>query len=144
MTMDMARSGLHRISNLGEVTSQTTAKVKKWRYSNKSPQPSTSESITCHRHQYMEQNRTPAVSFIRMNWCAKPLICYRVIVDLISATTTETGLEVRCEPETKTYRQGTVASEEEMSNIKFIRDHVNGEWNYTIRPSNKVDRSVNS
>ena len=33
-------------------------------------------------------------SFISMNWRAKPLISYRVIVDLISATTTETGLKV--------------------------------------------------
>ena len=35
-------------------------------------------------------------SFISMNWRAKPLVSYRVIVDLISATTTDTGLTVRC------------------------------------------------
>ena len=35
-------------------------------------------------------------SFISMNWRARPLVSYRVIVDLISATTTETGLTVRC------------------------------------------------
>ena len=31
-------------------------------------------------------------SFISQNWRAKPLVSYRVIVDLISATTTKTGL----------------------------------------------------
>src|ERR1700678_3126747 len=36
-------------------------------------------------------------SFISMNWRAKPLVSYRGVVDLISATTTETGLTVRCE-----------------------------------------------
>src|SRR5690349_20407399 len=36
-------------------------------------------------------------SFISMNWKARPLVSYRVIVDLIAATTTTTGLTVRCE-----------------------------------------------
>lgn len=31
-----------------------------------------------------------------MNWRAKPLVSYRVIVDLISATTTKTGLTIHC------------------------------------------------
>ena len=31
-------------------------------------------------------------SFISLNWRAKPLISYRVIVELISATTTQSGL----------------------------------------------------
>ena len=42
-------------------------------------------------------------SFISMNWRAKPLVSYRVIVDLISATTTDTGLTVRCELDTSIY-----------------------------------------
>jgi hypothetical protein len=36
-------------------------------------------------------------SFISQNWRAKPLVSYGVIVELISATTTKTGLTVRCE-----------------------------------------------
>jgi uncharacterized protein (DUF2267 family) len=31
-------------------------------------------------------------SFISQNWRAQPLVSYRVIVELISATTTKTGL----------------------------------------------------
>ena len=58
---------------------------------------------------------------------AKPLISYRVIVDLISATTTETGLKVQCELDTKTYPKGIVVSEEEMSTIDIIRDDFHGE-----------------
>src|ERR1700734_2572182 len=45
-------------------------------------------------------------SFISMNWRAKPLVSYRVIVDLISATTTDTGLPVRCELDTNVYPKG--------------------------------------
>jgi hypothetical protein len=36
-------------------------------------------------------------SFIPQNWRVKPLVSYRVIVDLIAATTTKTGLKVYCE-----------------------------------------------
>ncbi len=40
-------------------------------------------------------------SFITQNWRAKPLISYRVIVELIGATTTQTGVTVRCELDEK-------------------------------------------
>jgi len=40
-------------------------------------------------------------SFISLNWRATPLVSYSVIVDLISATTTDTGLTVQCELDTK-------------------------------------------
>jgi Rhodopirellula transposase DDE domain len=36
-------------------------------------------------------------SFISMNWRARPLVSYQVIIDLISATTTDAGLTVHCE-----------------------------------------------
>ena len=39
-------------------------------------------------------------SFISQNWRAKPHVRYRVIVELISATTTKTGLTVRCQLDT--------------------------------------------
>jgi hypothetical protein len=83
-------------------------------------------------------------SFISMNWRAKPLVSYRVIVDLISATTTDTGLTVRCELDTKSYPKGIVVTDEEMSKLNIMRDEFHGEWNYTLRPCNKSGRAVNS
>ncbi len=44
--------------------------------------------------------RSSTFSFISQNWRAQPLVSYRVIVELISATTTKTGLTVRCELDT--------------------------------------------
>jgi hypothetical protein len=73
-------------------------------------------------------------SFISMNWRAKPLVSYRVIVDLISATTTDTGLTVRCELDTNAYPKGVAVSNEEMESINIERDEFHGEWNYIIRP----------
>ncbi len=46
-----------------------------------------------------------------MNWKARPLVSYRVIVDLISATTTDTGLTVRRELDSADYPKGIVVSE---------------------------------
>src|SRR5467141_1707904 len=73
-------------------------------------------------------------SFISQNWRAKPLISYRVIVDLISATTTKTGLTVRCELDTGQYPSGIVVSDAEMAAINIKRAEFHGEWNYTISP----------
>jgi len=81
-------------------------------------------------------------SFISMNWRAKPLVSYRVIVDLISATTTETGLSVRCQLDENTYEKGVPVSDEDMASINIERDAFHGEWNYTIRPRNTPDRAV--
>ena len=83
-------------------------------------------------------------SFISMNWRAKPLVSYRVIVDLISATTTDAGLKVRCELDKKSYPKGVVVSDQDMAKIKILRADFHGEWNYTIRPRNETDRVVNS
>jgi transposase len=73
-------------------------------------------------------------SFISINWRAKPLVSYQVIVDLISATTTDKGLTVRCELDENTYPKGILVSDEDMAAINIVRDEFHGEWNYTIRP----------
>ena len=74
-------------------------------------------------------------SFISQNWRAKPLVSYRVIVDLISATTTKTGLTVRCEIDQNTYPKGITVSDAEMAAINITRHDFHGEWNYTIKPN---------
>ena len=74
-------------------------------------------------------------SFITMNWKARPLVSYRVIVDLISATTTDTGLTVRCELDSADYPKGIVVSDQEMDGLHISRDAFHGEWNYTMQPN---------
>ena len=73
-------------------------------------------------------------SFISQNWRAKPLVSYRVIVELISATTTKTGLTVRRELDTGQYPSGIVVSDAEMAALNIKRAGFHGEWNYTISP----------
>jgi len=81
-------------------------------------------------------------SFITMNWKARPLVSYRVIVDLISATTTDTGLTVRCELDSAEYPKGIVVSDREMDGLNISRDAFHGEWNYTMQPTSPLVRAL--
>jgi len=81
-------------------------------------------------------------SFITMNWKARPLVSYRVIVDLISATTTDTGLTVRCELDSAEYPKGIVVSDREMDGLNISRDAFHGEWNYTMQPTSPLERAL--
>jgi hypothetical protein len=83
-------------------------------------------------------------SFISQNWRAKPLLSYRVIVELIGATTTRTGLTVRCELDDKPYPKGIVVSDEVMRNLNIQHADFHGEWNYTIAPSTPHIKAVDS
>ena len=73
-------------------------------------------------------------SFISQNWRGKPLISYAVILSLIAATTTQTGLTVESSLDTTTYPAGITVSDADMATIRLRRDAFHGEWNYTIAP----------
>ena len=73
-------------------------------------------------------------SFISQNWRGKPLVSHQVIVNLIAATTTKTGLRVRSEIDPGKYPKGVKVSDEEVAAIRLERDQFHGEWNYTILP----------
>jgi hypothetical protein len=81
-------------------------------------------------------------SFISQNWRAKPLVSYQTIVQLIAATTTQTGLTVRCELDTASYPGGISVSDAEMAAINLSRADFHGEWNYTIAPTRQRDRAL--
>jgi len=74
-------------------------------------------------------------AFITQNWRGKPLVSHEVIINLIAATTTTTGLRVRSQLDTNRYPAGTRVSKEQMAEINLQRDDFHGEWNYTILPT---------
>jgi len=80
-------------------------------------------------------------SFISMNWRAEPLVSYRVIVSLIGATTTKTGLTVRCELDDAKYPKGIAISDQQIEALAITRAEFHGEWNYTIKPQNDSKRA---
>ena len=73
-------------------------------------------------------------SFITKNWRGKPLVSHEVIVNLIAATTTRTGLRVQSQLDTGKYPKGIKVGKQEFATIQLRPDPFHGEWNYTIAP----------
>jgi hypothetical protein len=74
-------------------------------------------------------------SFITQNWRGKPLITHQVIVNLIAATTTKTGLSVRSRLDTRLYAKGRRVSDAQLAGVHLAPPAFHGEWNYTIHPT---------
>jgi hypothetical protein len=72
-------------------------------------------------------------SHITMNWRGRPLLNYQVVVNLIGATTTATGLRVQAELDTEVYPDKVKVSDEQMANVRLYPHYFHGEWNYTIK-----------
>lgn len=73
-------------------------------------------------------------SYISKNWRGKPLINRETVVNLISQTCTETGLEIQAILDENDYETGKKVSNEEMDALNIEGDIFHPEWNYTIRP----------
>jgi Rhodopirellula transposase DDE domain len=73
-------------------------------------------------------------AYISQNWRGKPLVSHQVILQLIAATTTNTGLVVTCDIDANSYPKGICVTDAEMAAINIELDAFHGEWNYTIRP----------
>jgi hypothetical protein len=73
-------------------------------------------------------------SQITMNWRGRPLKTLQVIVDLISNTTTATGLTVHCVLDTRQYPTGIKYTKKDVDVLPITRHDFHGDWNYTVRP----------
>jgi hypothetical protein len=73
-------------------------------------------------------------SQITMNWRGRPLKTHQIIVDLISATTTTTGLTVHCVLDTSDYPTGIKYTKKDIDALPITRHDFHGEWNYTVHP----------
>jgi hypothetical protein len=65
---------------------------------------------------------------------------FRTNVELIAATTTETGLIVRAELDEKKYPKGLKVSDAQLATVNIFPHDFHGEWNYTIAPTAKLRR----
>ena len=76
-------------------------------------------------------------SFISSNWRGEPLRDYETVVRLIAGTTTAKGLTVTCRLDHRRYPVGRKITDEEFARVNLTPDKFHGEWNYTIRPSDR-------
>ncbi len=76
-------------------------------------------------------------SHISMNWRGRPLTSHEVVVNLIGATTTRTGLKVHAEHDLGTYPIGAKVTDAELAVVDVAAHEFQGEWNYTIIPPSR-------
>ncbi len=78
--------------------------------------------------------------FITKNWRGRPLTSYQAIVELISSTTTTSGLFVRAALDDTEYETGIKVSDHDLEQVRLTPNRFHGEWNYLIRPHPKSIR----
>ena len=73
-------------------------------------------------------------SFITQNWRGKPLETLDVIINLIAATTTSTGLTVYAQLDARTYPAKIQVTDQQLAAVQLESDPFHPEWNYRIKP----------
>lgn len=79
-------------------------------------------------------------SYISLNWQGKPLISHEVVVSLIGATKTRTGLQVKARFDPNGYPREVKVTAEELARVRVVPHKFHGEWNYTIEKRTKRSR----
>jgi transposase len=74
-------------------------------------------------------------SFVSLNWRGKPLESLEVIIELITATTTNTGLKIYAQLDERTYEKGIEVSDEQLAAVSITHNAFHGEWNYAVNPA---------
>jgi hypothetical protein len=75
-------------------------------------------------------------SHISMNWRGRPLTSHEIVVKLIGATVTQTGLKVKARLDKRKYPTKVKVTDEQMRALNIKPHAFHGEWNYTIEPKN--------
>lgn len=71
-------------------------------------------------------------SQITLNWRGRPLLSHEVVVELIAATTTRTGLTVQAGLDQNYYAAGIKITDKELKALPIHPHDWHGQWNYTI------------
>ena len=69
-----------------------------------------------------------------MSWRGRPLVSHEVVVKLIGATMTKTGLRVKAKLDKRKYPLKVKVTDDQMRSLNIEPHKFHGEWNYTIRP----------
>jgi transposase len=73
-------------------------------------------------------------SRITHNWRGTPLTSLEVIVGLIGATKTATGLRIKAVLDQARYEKGRVIPDTQMKALALVHDSFHGDWNYSLHP----------
>ena len=121
------------------------ARVRLWKVElqNLANQTGLSISVAHHPPGTSKWNRIEhrMFAFISQNWRGKPLLTHKVIVQLIAATTTTSGLSIDSAIDVSQYPKGYKVSDLELAKIRIKYDAFHPEWNYTISPRRPLNAS---
>jgi hypothetical protein len=73
-------------------------------------------------------------SFISINWRAKPITSYEVMLELLNHTKNKGGLTVTAMKDTNSYPTKIKVTDKEFEKLNITRDSFHGDWNYSIKP----------
>lgn len=62
------------------------------------------------------------------------MMSHEVIIELIAATTTKTGLQVRCDLDDDLYPKGIKVPDKDIKGLALTRHDFHGDWNYPLSP----------
>jgi len=74
-------------------------------------------------------------SFVSLNWRGRPLESLEVIISLIAATQTSTGLKLYAQLDERIYERAVEVTDDQVATVNITRHAFHGDWNYTISPS---------
>ena len=77
-------------------------------------------------------------SQITLAWRGRPLTSHDVVVNIIGAVTTSTGLTVAAVLDTGQYPVGVQVSDQQIHDLEdraLTRHDFHGDWNYTVLPA---------
>ena len=83
----------------------------------------------------VEQGRTPPVLHNHHELAREPLISHQVVIDLIAASTTRTGLSVQAGLDPSYYPTGVKISNQQLAELPVYPHNWHGQWNFTITPN---------
>jgi len=69
-----------------------------------------------------------------LTWKGQPLLNYETVVNLIGATKTKSGLQVKAVLDTNEYETGVKVTKSQMEELRVRRHKTHPDWNYTLEP----------
>jgi hypothetical protein len=76
--------------------------------------------------------------FITINWCARPLTAYEVVLECIRNTTTKAGLKIHAMLDTNDYETGKEFTEQDVEQLNIEKHEFHGEWNCAVRAQSEI------
>ena len=73
-------------------------------------------------------------SFIGMHWRGQPLVSFETVINLISATTPRSGLNIQAVLDERHYETGHGISDGQMQQLCLRKHEQDPQWNYTLSP----------